>query len=77
MHDLAVGFAPGGFDAWSWQALLAPSMSIGAPPDEFNTRGQAWALPPFDPWKMRAVGYRPFVETIRASIRHGSRTRRT
>ncbi|MBV8305634.1 MAG: 4-alpha-glucanotransferase [Acidimicrobiia bacterium] len=75
MHDLAVGFAPGGFDAWSWHDLLAPGVSIGAPPDEFNTQGQVWGLPPFDPWKLRAAGYRPFVETIRASLRHAGALR--
>jgi 4-alpha-glucanotransferase len=75
MHDLAVGFSPGGFDAWTWQDLLAPGVSIGAPPDEFNTQGQVWGLPPFDPWKLRAARYRPFVETIRASLRHAGALR--
>jgi 4-alpha-glucanotransferase len=75
MHDLAVGFAPGGFDAWAWQDLLAPGTSIGAPPDEFNTQGQSWGLPPFDPWKLRAANYQPFVETIRASLRHAGALR--
>jgi 4-alpha-glucanotransferase len=75
MHDLAVGFAPGGADAWAWQDLLAPGISIGAPPDEFNTQGQSWGLPPFDPWKLRAAGYRPFIETIRAGVRHAGALR--
>ncbi|MBV9412163.1 MAG: 4-alpha-glucanotransferase, partial [Acidimicrobiia bacterium] len=75
MHDLAVGFSPGGFDAWSWQSLLASGMSIGAPPDEFNTQGQVWGLPAFDPWKLRAAGYRPFVDTIRASLRYAGALR--
>ena len=75
MHDLAVGFAPGGADAWAWQDLLAPGMALGVPPDEFNTQGQVWGLPPFDPWKLRAVEYRPFVETIRASVRHAGAIR--
>jgi 4-alpha-glucanotransferase len=75
MHDLAVGFSPGGFDAWAWQDVLAPHVSIGAPPDEFNTQGQVWGLPAFDPWKLRAGGYRPFVETIRASLRHAGALR--
>jgi 4-alpha-glucanotransferase len=75
MHDLAVGFSPGGFDAWSWQALLAPGISVGAPPDEFNTQGQVWGLPAFDPWKLRAAGYQPFVDTIRANVRHAGALR--
>src|SRR5205823_3443036 len=69
------GFAPGGADAWAWQDLLVPGVSIGAPPDEFNTQGQVWGMPPFDPWKLQAAGYRPFVETIRASLRHAGALR--
>jgi 4-alpha-glucanotransferase len=69
ISDLPVGFDPAGFDAWAWQALLAPA-SIGAPPDEFNPAGQRWGLPPFVPHRMREAGYRPFVETIRASLAH-------
>jgi 4-alpha-glucanotransferase len=45
-------------------------MRVGAPPDEFNTLGQDWGLPPWDPWKLRNAGYRPFVETVRAGLRH-------
>ena len=70
MHDLAVGVDPGGADAWLWQDVFALDMAVGAPPDEFNTRGQDWGLPPFDPWRLRAAGYGPFVETIRAALGH-------
>ncbi|MGI8757682.1 MAG: 4-alpha-glucanotransferase [Acidimicrobiales bacterium] len=70
VEDLAVGFDPGGADAWAWQDLLALDMRVGAPPDEFNTLGQDWGLPPFVPWKLRAAGYEPFIQTIRAALRH-------
>src|SRR5712692_4867745 len=40
ISDLAVGAHPGGADAWAHQDVLAPGMSVGAPPDEFNPRGQ-------------------------------------
>jgi 4-alpha-glucanotransferase len=70
VKDLAVGFDPGGADAWAWQDLLALDMRIGAPPDEFNNQGQDWGLPPFVPWKLRASGYEPIIETVRASLRH-------
>jgi 4-alpha-glucanotransferase len=43
---------------------------VGAPPDAFNTRGQNWGLPPLNPWRLRAAGYQPFIETIRAGLRH-------
>ncbi|MDQ4133094.1 MAG: 4-alpha-glucanotransferase [Actinomycetota bacterium] len=70
--DLAVGFDPAGADAWQWQDILADGMSVGAPPDGFNTRGQDWGLPPFDPWRLRAAGYQPFIETVGAALRHTS-----
>ena len=67
--DLPVGFDPGGFDAWTWQDLLATA-HIGAPPDLYNANGQDWGLPPFVPHHLRAAGHRPFIETIRASLAH-------
>jgi 4-alpha-glucanotransferase len=69
VHDLAVGFDPGGFDAWWWQDHLALDARIGAPPDEFNRAGQDWGLPPFVPWRLRQQGYAPFVETLRSVLR--------
>ena len=70
MHDLAVGVDPAGADGWLWQDQLALGMAVGAPPDEFSTSGQSWGLPPFDPWRLRTAGYRPFIETIRATLGH-------
>src|SRR5437016_4830150 len=37
--------------------------------------GRASRRRPLDPWKCRAVEYRPFVETIRASVRHAGAIR--
>ncbi len=68
--DLAVGFAPDGFDAWEWQDLVAAGCRIGAPPDLLGPDGQDWGLPPFVPWKLRSQGYQPFAETLRANLRH-------
>lgn len=68
--DLPVGFDPAGFDAWEWQDVVADGATIGAPPDAFSPAGQDWALPPFIPHRMREVGLRPFVETVRAAFRH-------
>jgi 4-alpha-glucanotransferase len=68
--DLPVGFHPDGFDAWSWQGLLADGARIGAPPDRFNPAGQDWALPPFVPHRLRAAAYAPIIETLRAAMRH-------
>jgi 4-alpha-glucanotransferase len=71
MQDLPIGVDPDGADAWAWQDALANGASVGAPPDRFVTRGQDWGLPPFVPHRLRALGYGPFIETIRASLRRG------
>lgn len=70
LHDLPIGFDPGGFDAWSWQGQLAHGASMGAPPDLLALDGQDWGLPPFVPHRLRAAGYAPFRETLRAVMRH-------
>jgi 4-alpha-glucanotransferase len=65
--DMAVGITPEGFDAWRFQELLAGGdIRIGAPPDALAPDGQNWRLPPFVPWKLRAAGYRPLIDTLRA-----------
>ncbi len=70
MQDLPIGIDPDGADAWAWQDVLARHMSVGAPPDEFNTKGQNWGLPPFVPGRLRRAQYRPFIETIRGTMRY-------
>jgi 4-alpha-glucanotransferase len=68
--DMPVGVDPGGFDAWDWSEQLASGASIGAPPDRFNHAGQDWSLPPFIPHRLREAHYRPFIDTLRAQLRH-------
>ena len=70
MQDLPIGFSPDGADAWLWQDLIASGVTVGAPPDLYNVTGQNWGLPPFIPHKLRAAGYDPFIQTIRAIVRH-------
>lgn len=70
MQDLPVGFSPNGADAWAWQDLVALDCSIGAPPDLYSKEGQNWGLPPFIPHKLRQVAYEPFIQTVRAAMRH-------
>ncbi len=68
IQDLPIGVAGGGADAWTWQGVLAPGATVGAPPDEFNSHGQDWGSPPLVPWRLRAADYEPFVESIRATM---------
>jgi 4-alpha-glucanotransferase len=75
MTDLAIGVDRGGADGWMWQDSFALDMSVGAPPDAFNTLGQDWGLPPFDPWKLQQKAYEPFIRTVRAAFRHAGALR--
>ena len=68
--DLAVGAHPGGADAWAYAAVLAPEVSVGAPPDEFNQRGQDWAQPPWHPGRLAAAGFQPLAGLIRSGFGH-------
>ena len=68
--DLAVGAHPGGADAWAGQHVIVPGISVGAPPDEFNQRGQNWTLPPWHPGRLAAQAGRPLAELIAASTRN-------
>ncbi|HPU39617.1 MAG TPA: 4-alpha-glucanotransferase, partial [Microthrixaceae bacterium] len=75
MADLPVGFDPDGSDAWVDQDLLALGCRIGAPPDDLGPLGQDWGLPPYVPWKLRAAGYRPWIETLRRIVAHAGMLR--
>jgi 4-alpha-glucanotransferase len=68
--DLAVGAHPGGADAWARQDVIVPGISVGAPPDEFNQRGQDWTLPPWHPGRLAAQGGRPLGDLVAATTRN-------
>ncbi len=70
ISDLAVGAHPGGADAWARQDVIVTGMSVGAPPDEFNQRGQDWTLPPWHPGWLAAQAGRPLAELTAATTRH-------
>ncbi|PIB11439.1 4-alpha-glucanotransferase [Streptomyces sp. HG99] len=75
VHDLAVGVHPDGADAWAQQEYFAAGMSVGAPPDAFNARGQDWGLPPWRPDRLAASGYAPYRRLLRALFRHAGALR--
>ncbi|WP_405812358.1 4-alpha-glucanotransferase [Streptomyces sp. NBC_01520] len=75
VHDLAVGVAPEGADAWALRHCLAEGMSVGAPPDDFNPLGQDWGQPPWRPDALAAEGYLPFARLLRAGMRHAGALR--
>lgn len=75
VHDLAVGVHPDGSDAWAQQHVFAAGMSVGAPPDAFNARGQDWGLPPWRPDVLAAEGYAPYRGLLRELLRHAGALR--
>jgi 4-alpha-glucanotransferase len=73
--DLAIGMDRKGSHAWARQDDMLLGLSVGAPPDGFNLRGQDWGLAGFSPWALIANGYEPFLATLRASLRHSGGVR--
>jgi 4-alpha-glucanotransferase len=71
VHDLAVGVAPDGADAWLLPGDLAAGATVGAPPDPFGQLGQDWGFPPFRPGRLAETAYRPFRQVVRAALEHG------
>lgn len=69
-RDLAVGADPDGAEAWADQGLIAPSASIGAPPDMLNRAGQNWGLAPINPMVLRDQRFFPFIACVRANMQY-------
>lgn len=68
--DLAIGMDGSGSHAWTRQQDVLNGLSVGAPPDYYSAEGQSWGLTTFSPRGLAASGYAPFIETLRASLRH-------
>ena len=73
--DLAVGMNAGGSHGWMRPDDLLVGLNIGAPPDPLAPRGQNWGLTTFAPRALRASGYAPFIQTLRAQFRHAGGVR--
>lgn len=74
-RDVGVGVADDGAESWMQQHALATGVTIGAPPDPLAPKGQDWGLAPFNPLALREAGYQPFVEALRANMRHAGALR--
>jgi (1->4)-alpha-D-glucan 1-alpha-D-glucosylmutase len=73
--DLALGADRGGAEVWAGQAAYAVGVSAGAPPDDFNPRGQDWGLPPWSPRALAAADCEPFARLLRANMPEGGALR--
>ena len=70
IHDLAVGVAGEGADAWALQDVLATGVTVGCPPDMYNQLGQNWAQPPWRPDALADAAYVPYRDMLRTLLRH-------
>lgn len=75
ISDLAVGADNGGSQAWSRQQEIMHGLSVGAPPDAMNPRGQSWGLGAFSPHAMKAKGFHAYIEMLRAAFAHAGGVR--
>jgi 4-alpha-glucanotransferase len=73
--DLAVGMDRGGSHGWSRPHELLMRLSVGAPPDLLGPQGQDWGLTGFSPRGLVSGGFAPFIETLRAAMRHAGGVR--
>ncbi|WWE60277.1 4-alpha-glucanotransferase [Parasalinivibrio latis] len=69
-RDLAVGVCDSGAESWADEGALCLDASIGAPPDILGPLGQNWGLPPLNPEYLVKHAYRPFIELLRANMKH-------
>ena len=73
--DMAVGVDWGGADVWGYQHLFAKKCGVGAPPDEYNQKGQDWGLPPMIPDRMREEQFASFIQTLQHNMKHAGALR--
>jgi 4-alpha-glucanotransferase len=60
---------PESYDVWRERDAFAFPASVGAPPDMFFAKGQNWGFPPLNPERLRAQGYRHFLDYLRFQMR--------
>jgi len=73
--DMAVAEHPDGGSAWALPDVVLSGASVGAPPDAISPQGQDWGLAPWSPVGLAEHAYAPFVETVRAAMRHAGAIR--
>ncbi|MEC4717530.1 4-alpha-glucanotransferase [Noviherbaspirillum sp. CPCC 100848] len=73
--DLAVGADSAGSQAWSRQTEIINGLSVGAPPDVMNSKGQSWGIGAFSPVAMKAKGFAAYLEMLRATFAYAGGAR--
>lgn len=67
-RDLPVGLCKDSAELWSENELFIKDCGAGAPPDIFFPTGQKWCLGAFNPYKLKANAYRPFIKILQAAM---------
>ncbi len=75
ISDLAVGVDSGGSQCWARPDQTLLGLTVGAPPDLLNTRGQSWGLAAFSPRGLQLHGFGAFIDMLRAAMRHAGGVR--
>ncbi|MCK3655468.1 4-alpha-glucanotransferase [Pasteurellaceae bacterium Macca] len=69
-RDLAVGVANNGAETWADKSLYVLGATIGAPADMLAPQGQNWGLSPMHPGELQQRAYAPFIDLLRANMKH-------
>lgn len=67
--DLPVGVGLGSAEVWMHQDIFIPNVSVGAPPDFMNKKGQDWSLAAFNPIRLKQTGYAFFIRLLQRIMR--------
>ncbi len=73
--DLAVGIDSGGSQCWGDPAQTLGGLTIGAPPDLLQPRGQNWGLTALSPTGMIAHGFGAFRDMLSVALAHAGGVR--
>jgi (1->4)-alpha-D-glucan 1-alpha-D-glucosylmutase len=74
-EDLAVGVNYQSSETWSSQSLFLENVTVGAPPDKFNPKGQGWGLAGFCPYAMKKDAYQFFRRILQSNMRRSGALR--
>ena len=70
ISDLAVGTDSGGSQCWSRQQETLLGLTVGAPPDLLQRKGQNWGLTAFSPHGLIQNGFLTYREMLETALAH-------
>ncbi len=77
--DLAIGTSQGGAETWPNTELdkntYLNDINLGAPPDGCSLQGQNWGLAAYNPFALKNLAYKPFINLLRANLKYAGALR--